>query len=206
MDAAQTLFGFIANPNVAYVLLILGLTSLVFAFSAPGTGLAEVAAVLCLVLAGIGLSRLPVNLAGVLLIALGIGLFLLDIKLQTGYVALGGAVALGAGSLFLFRPDERAITVSWWLIALSTLGTSALFGLGVNRAVRAMRMPSRMSGAALIGRRGVLKTIATEGSQYTGTALIGSELWTVKSEQPLSVGATIVVERVEGLVLGVKHV
>ncbi len=203
MDTATTIFSVIANPNVAYVLLVLGLIYCVRA-TAPGTGLAEVAAALCLILAIIGLSQLPVNLAGILLITLGLGLFILDIKLQSGYVALGGAIALGAGSLFLFRPDERAVTVSWWLIAISTIGTAALFGLGLNRALRAMRLPSKMADAKLVGLYGVITTALLETNQLTGTAQIGSALWTVKAEQPLPTGAQVVVEKSDGVVLIVR--
>jgi membrane-bound serine protease (ClpP class) len=113
MDFAQAIFDFIANPNVAYVLLILGLVSLVVAFTAPGTGFAEAAAALCIILALVGLSQLPVNIAGVLLILLGIGLFLADVKLQSGFVAVGGALTLGLGSLFLFRPDHGRLLRFW---------------------------------------------------------------------------------------------
>lgn len=204
MDAAQALFSFIADPNVAYVLLILGLMSLVFAVSVPGTGLAEVAAGLCLIFALVGLSQLPVNLAGILLIMLGLGLFIADLKLQSGLVAIGGALALGIGSLFLFRPDARAVAVSWWLIAISTLGTGALFSLGLNRALRAMRLPPKMSEARLIGTQGVIRTPLAEANRLTGTAQVGSELWTVQADQPLPEGAQVVVERSDGLVLKVR--
>ena len=70
MDLGQTLFRLIATPDVAYVLLVLGLISLAVAISTPGSGLAEVAAGLCLVLAVVGLAQLPVNLAGLVLLLL----------------------------------------------------------------------------------------------------------------------------------------
>ena len=204
MDVAQALFSFIADPNVAYALLILGLISLVFAISVPGTGLAEVATGICLLFAVLGLAQLPVNLAGVILITLGIGLFVADLKFQSGLVALAGALVLGVGSLFLFRSDARAATVSWWLIAISTIGTAALFGLGLNRAMRAMKLPPKLTEARLIGLQGTLKTPLIESNQLTGTAQIGSELWTVKADQPLPAGAQVIVERSDGLVLKVR--
>jgi membrane-bound serine protease (ClpP class) len=204
MDFAQAIFDFIANPNVAYVLLVLGLVSLVVAFTAPGTGFAEAAAALCLILALVGLSQLPVNIAGVLLILLGIGLFLADIKLQSGFVAIGGALMLGLGSLFLFRPDEQAVTVSWWLIALTTLGTAGFFGFGLNRALRAHRLPARVGADQLVGERGVIKTLALESNRLTGTAQVGSELWTVKADEPLAEGEEVIVEEAEGVVLKVR--
>lgn len=202
MDIAQGLFAFLANPNVAYVFLIVGLISMVLALTAPGTGVAEVAAGLCLILAAIGLAQLPVNIAGILLIALGIGLFVADIKLQSSLLALGGAIALGIGSLFLFQP--QSVNVSWWLVALTTACTGLLFGLGVNRAMHALRLPSRMSHEQMEGAAGVIKTPLLAENRFTGTAQIGSELWTVKSDQALSEGSEVIVEEMEGVTLKVR--
>lgn len=202
MDIAQGLFAFLASPDVAYVFLIVGLISMVLAFTVPGTGVPEVAAGLCLLLAAIGLAQLPVNIAGILLIALGIGLFIIDIKLQSSLLALGGAIALGIGSLFLFRP--QSVTVSWWLVALVTAGSGLLFGLGINRAMHAMRLPSQMDHAQLAGAAGVLRSPLLAENKFTGTAQIGSELWTVKSDQPLSEGSEVVVEEMEGVMLKVR--
>lgn len=203
MDAGQAFFEVITNPNVAYVMFILGLLGLVVALTVPGTGLVEVIAGVCLILAVIGLSRLPVNIAGIVLILLGIGLLIVDIKVQSGLFALGGALLLGVGSLFLFRPNEDAIAVSGWLVGLMTIGTAAFFGFGVSRAMRAMRLRPAMLDENLIGTRGVIKSPLSASNQFTGAALIDSELWTVKSDQEISEGTPVVVERVEGLVLTV---
>jgi membrane-bound serine protease (ClpP class) len=202
MDIAQGLLTFLADPNVAYVFLIVGLIAMVLALTAPGTGVAEVAAGLCLILAVIGLVQLPVNVAGVLLIGLGIGMFIADIKLQSSLLALGGAIALGIGSLFLFQIPT--VTVSWWLVALMTAGTGVLFGFGINRAMRVMRLPPRVGHAQLIGSAGVVRSPLSLDNQFTGTAQIGSELWTVMADQPLSEGSEVVVEKMEGVTLRVR--
>jgi membrane-bound serine protease (ClpP class) len=204
MDIAQGLFAFLANPNVAYVFLIVGLISMVLALTAPGTGVAEVAAGLCLILAIIGLAQLPVNIAGIVLIALGMGMFILDIKVQSSLLGLGGALTLGIGSLFLFQPGPQALTVSWWLVALTTAGTGLLFGLGLNRAMHAMRLPSRMDRAALAGAAGVIKSPLSAESRFIGTAQIGGELWTVKSDEPIAEGSEVIVEEIEGVTLKVR--
>ncbi len=208
MDTAQALFALLTNPNVAYVLLVAGLLALVLAIAVPGTGFIEIAAVVCLALAIIGLSQLPVNLAGIALIALGLVMFLIDLKVQSGLVALGGAIALGLGSLFLFRPGEQAIVVSWWLILAVTLGSAVLFGFGTTRALRAMRTPPRLGMERLIGTPGVLRTTLTpEGNHFVGTALVDGELWTVRADEPLAENTEIIVRAVEGLTLYVvpKH-
>lgn len=204
MDIGQAVFDVISNPNIAYALLVLGLLTLVIAFTVPGTGLLEVGAGLCLLLALLGLSRLPVNIAGLLLILVGIGLFIADIQIQSGLVALGGAVILGIGSLFLFRPDERAFAVSWWLIMLASGGSAIFFGFGLHRALRAMQQRPVISQDNILGAHGVIKSPITPESQFTGTAQVAGELWTVKSDEPMSEGTPIVVVQIEGLTLFVR--
>ncbi len=204
MDIGQAVFDVIANPNIAYALLVLGLLALVMAFAVPGTGLLEIGAGLCLLLALLGLSRLPVNVAGLLLILVGIGLFIADIQIQSGLVALGGAVILGLGSLFLFRPDEQAFAVSWWLIMLVSGGSAIFFGFGLQRALRAMQQRPVISQDNLIGAHGVIKSPITPESQFVGTAQVAGELWTAKSDEPIGEGAPVVVVLVEGLTLFVR--
>lgn len=204
MDIGQAVFDVISNPDVAYALLVVGLLTLVLAFAVPGTGLLEVGAGLCLLLALLGLSQLPVNVAGLLLILAGIGLFVADIKIQSGLIALGGAIILGIGSLFLFRPDERAFAVSWWLITLFSGGSAIFFGFGLHRAMRAMQQRPVFSQDNLLGAHGVIKSPITPESQFTGTAQVAGELWTVKSDEPMSEGTPVVVVQVEGLTLFVR--
>lgn len=202
MDIAQGLFAFLANPNVAYVFLVVGLIAMVLALTVPGTGVAEVGAGLCLILAIIGLAQLPVNIAGILLIVAGVGMFIIDTHLQSSLLALGGAIALGIGSLFLFRLPT--VTVSWWLVALMTAGTGLLFGFGLSRAMRVMHLPPRLDHAELIGSAGVVRSPLSAENKFTGTAQVGSELWTVQSDQPLSEGSEVVVEEMEGVTLKVR--
>jgi len=206
MDIGQSIFSAIASPDIAYALLVLGLFSLVTAFAAPGTGFAEIAAVLCLVLAFIGLAQLPVNWAGLLLIVLGVGLFLLDLKLQTSAIALGGAAALGIGSLFLFQPTGEAMRVSVWLIGLVTLGSAAYFGFALSRVVRAMKLRPKVDAKAVLGATGVVKTPLLSSNHLVGTAQVDGELWSVRANEPLASGTPVVVERMDGLTLEVRRV
>ena len=204
MDIGQIIYSTLTNPDVAYMLLIAGLFLAVFAFAVPGTGVTEVAAGVCLLLAIIGLSHWDVNLGGIVLILLSIGLFIADLKLQTFGLAVGGAVALGIGSIFLIVPTASQVSVSLWLIALVTLGSLLFFGFGLQRAVAAMRLHPKMDVNTVIGGHGVLKTSLLPSNQFTGTAQIGSELWTVRAGESLPSGATVVVDRVDGLILYVS--
>ena len=206
MDIGQAIFNTIANPDVAYILLILGLFSLVIAAAAPGTGFAEIAAGLCLILAIIGLARLPVNWAGLVLILAGIGLFILDLKLQTWAVAIGGAAALAIGSVFLFEVSERAARVSVWLVVLATLGSIAFFGFALQRVIRAMRLPPKVDPHTVIGATGTIRTPLVTANRMVGTAQIGGELWSVASAEPIAAGQIVIVEGMDGLTLKVKQV
>jgi membrane-bound serine protease (ClpP class) len=204
MDVGQIIYSTLTNPNIAYLLLIAGLFLAVFAFAVPGTGVTEITAGICLILAIIGLSHWDVNLGGIVLILVGIGLFVADLKLQTFGLALGGAVALGVGSIFLIVPNPAQVSVSLWLIALVTFGALLFFGFGLQRAIAAMRLHPKVDVKTIIGVRGVLKTSLLSSNQFTGTAQIGSELWTVRAAEALPAGAAIVVERVDGLILYVS--
>lgn len=204
MDVGQIIYSTLTNPNIAYVLLIAGLFLAVFAFAVPGTGVTEITAGICLILAIIGLSQWDVNLGGIVLILVGIGLFVADLKLQTFGLALGGAVALGVGSIFLIVPNPAQVSVSLWLIAVVTLGALLFFGFGLERAIAAMRLRPKVDVKTIIGVRGVLKTSLLSATQFTGTAQIGSELWTVRAAEALPAGAPIVVDRVDGLILYVS--
>jgi membrane-bound serine protease (ClpP class) len=206
MDIGQLIFSTISNPDVAYVLLILGLFSAIFALTVPGTGLAEVASGVCLLLALIGLSRSDVNFAGLILILIGVGLFVIDLKLQSGAVAIGGALILAIGSVFLVQVSPTGASISLWTIAVMTLGALAFFVFGINRAVKAMRLRPKVDVNTVLGAQGVLKTALLPTNHLTGTALVGSELWTVQASETLPEGAPVVVDRIEGLVLHVSKV
>lgn len=203
MDIGQLILETIRNPDVAYVLLILGLFSAVLAFAVPGTVFAEVAAGICLLLAIIGLSQMRVDLAGLTLILLGVGLFIIDLKFQSGAVAAGGALVLGIGSLFLFEVSATQPAVSLWLILIVTIGSLAFFGFGINRAMKAMRMRPKVAMKNIIGSKGVVRAELTVTNGFTGIALIDSELWTVTASESLPMGTPVVVDQAEGLVLHV---
>ena len=100
----QTLSTLLTDPNVVYILLIVGLWAAAAAVYVPGTGLLEVSAVICLVLAITGLTRLPVNMVGIVLIVVAGLLFVIDLKVQSVALTVGAAASLVWGSVFLFPP------------------------------------------------------------------------------------------------------
>jgi membrane-bound serine protease (ClpP class) len=205
MDLGQQLWLFVTNPNVTYLLLIVGLLMLLVAVTTPGTGVAEVIALVSLAMAAIGLIQLSVNFAGVMLIVVAFVLFLIDATATAhGALTLGGAVALLFGSLLLFPVREGAPGLSGWLIGGVTLSTAGLSALVVSALMR-MRQQKGVDLAAqdVVGGRGVIKTDVKLNA--TGTAQIGGQLWTVAADEPIDVGSEVEVIEREGLTLRVKR-
>jgi membrane-bound serine protease (ClpP class) len=206
MDIGQQIMTLIANPNVAYLALIVGLLMLVVAVTTPGTGFAEVIAVIALAVAIIGLIQLEANFAGLVLIIAAFVLFALDVT-QTahGALTLGGAVALVIGSLLLFPVREGGATISLWLIGGVTVLMVAVSLVFFSALVR-WRKQQRVDNAAqkVIGQRGVVKTATAPLTP--GTAQIAGQLWTVEASEPIEPGTEVEAIGREGLTLKVRRV
>ena len=206
MDIGQQVMAFITNPNVAYLALIVGLLMLVVAVTTPGTGLAEVIAVIALAVALIGLVQLSANFAGVVLIIAAFVLFALDVtQTQHGALTLGGAVALVVGSLLLFPVREGGPTISLWLVAGVTIVMIAV-SLVFFSALMRWRKQRRVGNAAqeVVGQRGVVKTATTPLTP--GTAQVSGQLWTIEADEPIEPGMEVEVMGRQGLTLKVKKV
>lgn len=205
MDFGQQLFEFLKDPNVAYVLLILGLWMLAIAVTTPGTGFAEVVAALALVGAAVGLFNLTVNFAGILLIVVAFTLFIVDVFSPThGILTFGGVVSLVLGSLFLFPGREVGAGVSGWLIGGAAVISTGMAGLVLHALARTRREKGvGMAVLQVVGAKGRVRKALVPGE--TGTAQIAGQLWTVEAGEPIESGAEVVVERAEGLKLYVRR-
>ena len=203
MDIAQTLWQLLINPNVAYLLLIIGLWSAITAFIMPGTGLPEAIAAVSLVLAITGLAQLQVNLIGAVMIALAFVLFVLEFKVMSpGALTAGGVESFALGSIFLVRPTETQPGLSLWVVGLATLATLGFFGVAMRAAIRTYRLPVFSSPQRrLIGARGVVK----QSLAPVGTVQVKSELWSAVADEPLEAGEHVVVTAIEGLKLRVAR-
>jgi len=203
MDIAQTLWQLLTNPNVAYLLLIIGLWSAITAFVVPGTGLAEAIAVVTIALGVTGLVQLPVNLTGAIMIALGFVLFVLEFKVMThGALTVGGVVSFVLGSVFLVRPTETQPGVSLFVVGLTTLATVAFFGFAVSAALRTYRLPIFSNPQTrLVGAHGVVK----QALSPVGSVQVKSELWSAVADETIPAGERVVITKIEGLRLRVAR-
>ena len=202
MDIAQTLWQLLINPNIAYLLLVIGLWSAITAFVVPGTGLPETIAAVCLALGVTGLTQLDINAVGAVMIVLAFVLFLLEFKVMShGALTVGGVVSFALGSIFLVRPTESQPGVSVAVVSMTTLATVAFFVVAVRAALRTFRQPIFSSRQRIVGAQGVVKqTIAP-----VGTVQVKSELWTAVSDEQVAAGEKVVVTGIEGLRLRVAR-
>jgi membrane-bound serine protease (ClpP class) len=206
MDIGQQLFQFLKDPNIAYILLIVGLWMLVIAVTTPGTGFAEVSAAIALALSAIGLFNLTVNFAGILLIVAAFALFTVDVLATShGILTIGGVVALLFGSLLLFPARENVAGVSGWLIGGVTLASAAMAGIVLHALVRSLRQRHvDLAAQTVEGNKGQVRKPIFGGE--LGTVQVAGQLWTAESDEPIESGAEVVVDRREGLRLHVTRV
>ncbi len=196
MGFRYKLLGVLSNPNVAYLLLILGFYGLFFELSNPGSVFPGVIGAIFLVLAFFSFQMLPINYAGVLLILLGIAFFLAEIWVTSGgMLTVGGVISLFLGSLMLIESPGPFLRISFKVIIPSVILTAAFFIFIVGAGLKAQRRKVVTGREGLIGEKGV----ATTDIDGTGQAFIHGELWTVASSEKIAKGEEIEVISVEGL-------
>ena len=200
---ADALWTLLTNPNVAYLLLVVGMWCLVLAVSIPGVGLPEAMAVICLTLAGVGLTQLPVNLVGLGLIGLALILFVLEFRLMThGAFLFGGTVALGVGSLLLFREtNPLQASVSWVLVVFVTLISTAFFAFILMKGLAVRKLPPAQDLSRVVGASGIARTEVND----QGAVYVAGELWSASADDKIPAGSPVVVVAREGLRLKVAR-
>lgn len=189
----------ITDPNIAYLLLLVGIYGLIFEFMSPGTYGPGVIGALSLVVALFSLNLLPVNYAGLILIALGVGLMTAEAMTPSvGVLGIGGAAALALGSLILFKGPIPEMQLSPWLVGAVVLGSLAFFVLALGAAWRARRRPAAIGD--LVGAAGPVLSWA--GGE--GFVRLEGESWRARSARPLAPGQTARVTARDGLTVVVE--
>lgn len=196
----------LASPNVAYLLLMLGLIGIAIELHSPGLIIPGTIGAIALVLAFVGFAGLPLSWAGLTLVAIGIGLFIAELYTTgLGLLVIGGAVSFALGSLFLFDrggADEPPVRVSRWLVALATVAVASVFLVAARAVLRARRGPVATGSETLIGRSGV----ATTELAPVGHVRVDGETWTAVADgEVVRAGEEIVVIDVEGVTLHVTR-
>jgi membrane-bound serine protease (ClpP class) len=204
MSWRQRILTVLSNPNVAYLLLMLGILGIFFEISQPGVILPGAIGAIALLLAFYAFQTLPVNYAGVLLILLAVVLFVLEIKVVSfGMLTVGGIIAMLLGSLMLFESPEPYLRLSRVVIFATVSVCAGFFSLVLWFVVRTQRSRFVSGSEGMAGERGVAETdIHPEGRVF-----VHGEYWDAFSAEPIDKGAQIeVIQVVENLRLEVKKV
>ncbi len=193
----------IANPDIAYILLTLGILAIIVEFSTPGLGIAGIAGGIMLLLSFYSLAVLPVGFIGVALIVLAVILFVAEAFVQSsGILGGGGAVAVILGGLFLFDTSAPFLRVAWPVLAIVGVIAFAFITLVVVKARKALRRPHATGIRSFIGERGV--TVSQLDPK--GQIRVRGEIWNARTEgEILLKDQRVEVLNVEGLTLVVRR-
>lgn len=204
MRLRQRLLDLIANPNVAYLLMMAGMLGLYVEFTSPGVVFPGVAGAICLLLAAAALQVLPINYSGLGLIGLGAAMLVAEAFLPTfGVIGVGGIVAFVLGSLLLFDTPGSTVRIDRGLIAGVALTLGAFTAVVGWLVVRSQRRRSSVGAEGMVGERGRVRRVVVPARQVK--VFVHGEYWDAETDEPLDVGDTIEVVAMSGLRLRVRR-
>jgi membrane-bound serine protease (ClpP class) len=190
----------ITNPNIAYLLMLLGVYGLFFELTNPGAVLPGVVGAISLALALFALNLLPVDYAGAALVLLGIGMMIAEAFIGAfGVIGLGGIVAFVIGSIIMFHANAPGLGLSLGVVIGGTVVTAGFFLLGLAMLLRSRRRPVVTGGEALIGADGV--AVAWHGGE--GAVRVMGEIWRARGPSAVQPGTRVKVVARDGLILTV---
>jgi len=193
----------ISDPNVAYILMMIGLAGLYFELSHPGAVLPGVVGGISIILAFFAFQTIPVNYAGFLLIMLAIVFFVMEMKIASyGLLSIAGITSLLLGSLMLFESNGTDMRLSWKVLVPTLVVVSGFF-VAISGLVFKSQVSKPKTGArGLLGEIGVVK----EAILQEGKVFVHGELWKAISKDPIETGTKVRVVRVINLVLEVEPI
>lgn len=199
-DWRSRLLAIITNPNVAYILMLVGVYGLVLEFYNPGALLPGVTGLICLLLALYAFQILPINYAGFALFLIGLGLMIGEAIVPSfGVLGIGGVIAFIIGSVLLLDTDVPGFGISWTLIASIATVSAGFFLLMMMMLMRARRRDVVTGPEELIGSEGHV----VEWGDGSGRIRVHGEIWWARAENPLVPGQTVEVDDINGLTLAV---
>lgn len=199
----EGLLGMIADPTVAYLLLLLGIYGIFFELSNPGSIFPGVVGAVAILLALFALQALPVRAAGLALLALGVILFVLEVYVSSfGLLGFAGVVALVFGSAMLYEPGPDGMRLGWDVIVPAIAVTGGFMTLCVVLAVRAQKRPKATGLEAMIGEHGRVSRTLIPG--VGGKVVVHGEVWVARCTVQVEEGDPVEVTGIEGRVVVVR--
>ena len=201
MNKREQILDLISNPNIAYILMMIGMVGLYFELSNPGLILPGVLGGICIILALYSMQTLPINYAGLLLIILGAIFFIAEINVMSyGLLAVGGVVSILLGSLMLIDSDDPAMQISRAVLYPTFIAFTVVTSGVIYLAAKSRVLKSISGREGMIGSTGVVEAeLNPEGSVH-----LHGETWMAECDEKVLVGETVVVEAMDGLKLTVK--
>ena len=200
MGLRQKLLAVLSNPNLAYILMMLGVYGILFEIMNPGAIFPGVVGGICLIVGFYALQVLPINYAGLALILLGIIMFILEVNVVSyGALSIGGAISMILGSVMLIDSPAPFFRISYFVI-IPVVGLTALFFLVlIGMGLRAQR------GRSVAGREGLMNAtgVASAAIKPDGKVFVHGETWNAHSSEPIEEGDRVRIVGVEGLRLEV---
>lgn len=202
MDTREKILDTLSNPNIAYILMLVGLVGLYFELSNPGAIFPGVIGGISLILAFFAFQTLPVNYAGILLIILALILFIMEIKITSfGLLSIGGIISLTIGSLMLFDSPVPFLRVSLDVMIPVVTITSACFILAIYLTIKAHRRKPTTGREGLVGEKGIVRSKIDP----KGKVFIHGEYWDATSDEKIPEGTEVTVIEVNDIAIKVKQ-
>ena len=201
MDWRDKLLNVLTDPNVAYILLLIGIYGMIFEFSNPGAIIPGTVGAICLLLALFSFQLLPINYAGMALIILGVALMVGEaFQPSFGILGIGGIISFVIGSIILMDTEVPGYGIDISIIVTFTAISALIFIFVVGMAIRARRRPVVSGLEELIGGEATV----LENFDHAGMVRIHSETWQATTDLPLQKGQAVKVTGHKGLVLQVQ--
>jgi membrane-bound serine protease (ClpP class) len=206
MNFSQKLLNILSDPNISYILFMLGLYGLLFEIFNPGAIFPGVIGGICIILAFYAMHTLPINYAGLALIIFAVILFILEIKIVShGILMTGGIISLILGSIMLIDVKSAwgILTISWHVIAMFVVITVLFFFIAIGLGIRALKRKPATGEEGIIGEIGKAITALNPN----GLVRVHGEIWDAESlDSKIESGNRIIIEQVNNLKLKVKKV
>ncbi len=191
------------DPNVAYVILVIGFVIGVLALFTPGTGILEIGVLFAIVLAGYAVIELPINLWALILLVVGVVPFLIAVRKYKHWLYLVPAIiSIVVGSIFLFKLESGAPAINPFLAVFMSVIAIVMLWFIARKGIEALKLRPSQDLGVLVGQTGV----ARSDIRLSGSVYVGGEEWTARSDKLIREGQPARVVGREGLVLVVEPV
>ncbi|MGQ9819635.1 MAG: NfeD family protein [Candidatus Kapaibacteriales bacterium] len=199
----ERLLNLISDPNIAYILLIIGIYGIFFELYNPGSIFPGVIGAICLILAIYSLQMLPINIAGIALIVLAIILFLLEIKVVSyGLLTIAGIISLFLGSILLIESPNEFMKISLSVILTIVVTTFLFFTFVITLGIKAQFRTKKLGFEEMIGKVGIV--IEKIYPNEKGKIKVMGEIWNATSDQEIDLGNQVVIHEIKDFTLFVK--